>query len=205
MVDRDRYRGYLAGHGAHATPHCSSTLLEHLEGTCDLLEAWGSDDHVAVAGLLHTAYGTEGFPYAFHGTGDRASFIEIADREVESLVYFYGSCDRGFLYPQLKRLACGSRRTLAERAWSLVARSVGISRARDLEFRDRFDQRILRPDRALFRDFLELTLANELELIRRAHPLPEAARRHWDQLFRPCLPLLGAAANAAFHEYLSPP
>ncbi len=203
MFDRERYRSYLAGHGADTTPHVGSTLLQHLEGTCDLLESWGNADHVAVAGLLHTAYGTAGFPLAFHGPDGRAAFARVAGHDVETLVYLYGSCDRDFLYPQLERLAGGSRRTLADRAWNVVVRGFRLGHDPDVTFRDRFDSRSFRPALALFRDFLELTFANELELIRRAHPLPEESRRRWERLFRPCLPLLGAGANAAFREYLA--
>ena len=202
-MNRARYHSYLLGHGADTTPHVDGTLLEHLEGTCDLLEAWGNSDRVALAGLLHTAYGTDGFPLAFHGPDARATFAELVGPDVESLVYLYGSCDRNFLYPQLERLVVGSRRTLAARGWNAILRACRLDR--DVAFRDRFGGRVARPEPALFRDFLELTFANEIELIRRAHPLPEPVRLRWERLFRPCLPMLGAAANAAFRDHLASP
>lgn len=45
--------------------HLSDTLLEHLVRAEELLRQWGASDEVAVAGLCHAIYGTDGFPVAF--------------------------------------------------------------------------------------------------------------------------------------------
>lgn len=202
MVNRARYRTYLCDHAADTTPHVNVTLLGHLEGTCGLLEKWGNPDHLAVAGLLHTAYGTMGFPLAFHTPDARETFAAIVGPRVESLVYFYGSCDRAFLYPQLERLADGSRRTLRNRIADVLACCVGRRRRMDVQFRDRFDDRTYRADAAMTTEFLELTFANEMEIVCRTVSLDDSVRQRWARLFRPVLPLLSPGARVAFGDYL---
>jgi hypothetical protein len=72
---------------------------------------------------------------------------ELAGAEVESLVYLYASCDRRFAYPQL-----GTPGPVA--------------------FRDRFSGEILHPSGDALRDFVDITLANEIEIALSADDSP---------------------------------
>lgn len=49
---------FLLFKGAEQAAHLNGSLLAHLQGTRDLLVSWGCDDHVCVAGLFHSVYGT---------------------------------------------------------------------------------------------------------------------------------------------------
>jgi hypothetical protein len=131
---------WLASRGAAGIPHPGGTLLAHLERVHALLAEWGARPAIALAGLCHAYYGTDGFATALGDPGDREELAGIAGAETERLVYFYASCDRAVSYPHL-----ADRRGL---------------------FRDRFTGTVLRPSVRLRRDFAELTAANELDIVR---------------------------------------
>lgn len=128
----------LALRGAARIPHPGGTLLAHLERVHTLLARWGARPALRSAGLCHAFYGTDGFAEALGDPSRRDELALIAGDEAEQLVYFYGSCDRGFSYPHL-------------------AEPTG-------PFRDRFTGTVLRPPLSLRQDFAELTVANELDI-----------------------------------------
>lgn len=141
--------GWLASHGAASIPHPGGTLLAHLERVHALLAQWGARPEVALAGLCHAWYGTDGFPAALGDLARRDELATVIGDEAERLVYFYASCARDFSYPHLAE--------------------------HDGAFRDRFTGTVLRPPLALRRDFAELTAANELDL---AGVNPDLRARH---------------------------
>ena len=130
---------FLAAHGATDLDHPGGTLLAHLRRTHDTLSAWGARPELCRAGLAHAAYGTDGFPHPLVGLAERPALTGLIGAEAESIVYTYGSCDRSFSYPLL---AAGTPR-----------------------FRDRFTGAEYQPDPAAIRDFVELTIANELDVL----------------------------------------
>ncbi|HEV8554862.1 MAG TPA: hypothetical protein VGR06_00505 [Actinophytocola sp.] len=130
---------FLAAHGATGLDHPGGTLLAHLRRTRDTLEAWGARPSLCLAGLAHAAYGTDGFPHPLVDLTGRPALTELIGAEAESIVYTYGSCDRGHSYPLL---AAGTPR-----------------------FRDRFTGTERTPAPAELRDFVELTIANELDVL----------------------------------------
>ena len=120
--------------------HLGGDLLSHLEGTEAILHEWGVADDVALAGLCHAAYGTDGFAPSLLPVAERSRLAAAIGADAEALVYLYAGCDRSAVYPQLG--------------------------ADVIEFRDRFTGAGLRADRAWLTAFADLTAANELELIR---------------------------------------
>jgi Domain of unknown function (DUF6817) len=128
---------------ADTVQHLSGTLLDHLERTEQLLLDWGSTDALALAGLCHAAYGTDGFGTALFRLDERAVLTAAVGPDVEATIYFYASCDRGFLYPQVG----GGK-------WPC--------------FRDRFTGEVFAPSREQIRTFADLTLANEADVVTRA-------------------------------------
>jgi len=74
--------------------HFGRPLKDHLAGTHDLLEHWGSTEDVCLAGLFHSVYGTRTFKSVsletFHRQGLRALIGEYA----ELLVYIFCMSDR---------------------------------------------------------------------------------------------------------------
>jgi len=129
----------LASRGAAAIAHPGGTLLAHLERVGVLLGQWGARPAVRLAGMCHAWYGTDGFDAALDDLGSRHELAAIIGADAEQLVYFYASCDRRFSYRQL-------------------AQRGGL-------FRDRFTSTVLCPPLAMRRDFAELTVANELDIV----------------------------------------
>jgi uncharacterized protein (TIGR00369 family) len=129
----------LASYGAKEIPHPGGILLAHLERVHALLGEWGARPAVRLAGLCHAYYGTDGFPTALGDLARRDELAAIIGEEAERLVYFYASCDRRFSYPHL-------------------AEPGG-------PFKDRLTGTVLHPPLPLRRDFAELTVANELDIV----------------------------------------
>ena len=133
---------FLRSRSADAAPHVHSTLLDHLVGTERLLRRWGCRQELCLAGLCHAAYGTDGFaPHlvSWHQRDVLAAALGEVGPTVEEIVYFYASCDRSVLYPQM---AADGPAT----------------------FRDRFLGATFEASEVQLRDFADLTLANELDI-----------------------------------------
>ncbi|MFI0961226.1 VOC family protein [Streptomyces sp. NPDC021080] len=140
---------FLRARGAGRMPHPGGTLLGHLVRVARLLAEWGADPVVQVAGLCHAAYGTDGFDQSLLGVTERGTLAELIGNQAESLVHLYASCDRAVVYPRLG----------------------GVQ---PVVFRDRFTGREHTPADADLRAFLEITAANELDVM--AHSRDLAAR-----------------------------
>jgi hypothetical protein len=136
---RARIIRLITDRGAPSIRHPHGTLFQHLLGTEQLLRSWGCAESTALGGLAHAVYGTDGFSPHLLELEERHALEELAGAEVESLVYFYASCDRRFAYPQL-------------------------GTAGPVAFRDRFRGEILHLSTDALRDFVDLTLANEIEI-----------------------------------------
>jgi hypothetical protein len=136
---RERAAQFLHAQGADEIAHLNGTLFEHLERTESLLRSWGCSETLSIAGFCHATYGTDGFPPALLTLNERDVLSDAVGRDVEALVYFYASCDRGYVYPGLGE---GGRR----------------------DFKDRFSGRTFSPTNSQLREFVDLTLANEFDV-----------------------------------------
>lgn len=124
--------------GAADLEHPGGTLLAHLIRTEERLRSWGAPHFVALAGLAHAAYGTDGFPVALFELAEREHLRDLIGDDAEALVYLYCSCDRDLLYPQL-----------------------GEAR---VTFRNRFTDETQELPIEELRPFLELSFANEIDI-----------------------------------------
>jgi hypothetical protein len=136
---RLRALDFLRAGSADRVPHLQGTLLDHLVATEEILRCWGASEDLCLTGLCHAAYGTDGFAPFLVSFEDRGALASVAGGRVEEAVYLYASCDRSGLYPRL----AGDEPVV---------------------FRDRFLDCPLLPSEAQVRDFVDLTLANELEI-----------------------------------------
>jgi hypothetical protein len=93
---------WLREQGAEAVIHPGGSLLEHLVRVHDRLSAWALHRDICLAGLCHAAYGTDGFAASLLTTRARQILVELIGQRAESLVYLYGSCDRGSSYPSFR-------------------------------------------------------------------------------------------------------
>jgi hypothetical protein len=129
----------LTERGANTLAHPGGTLLAHLERVHATLRSWGVPDAVALAGLTHAAYGTDGFPQPLLELSERATLRAAIGEDAERIVYAYCGCDRDAVYPRL----------------SLA----------DPVFRDRFTGLDHHLDAAGLRAFADLTAANEIDVV----------------------------------------
>ena len=93
---------FLESRSAGQVAHVARSLVEHLDGTYELLRSWGNTRDVCHAGLCHAAYGTDGFATALLDVRtERPMLADVIGADAEALVYLYASCDRAYLYPQI--------------------------------------------------------------------------------------------------------
>lgn len=153
--------GFLAERGAAGLEHPGGTLLAHLERVRDTLAEWGARPELCLAGLAHAVYGTDGFPHPLVGPGERAVVVELLGVEAEAIVYAYGACDREFTHPQL----------------------VGDGPVR---LRDRFTGQVVEIGPGLVRDLVELTYANELDVLTHSAEIRELHGRALKDFLASC-------------------
>lgn len=72
--------------------HSGRTLYDHLKGTYDLLSGMEALEHVRLAGLFHSIYGTNVF--RTQAVSDRNEVREVIGHRAERLVYIFCSCNR---------------------------------------------------------------------------------------------------------------
>lgn len=168
---------FLRARGADRMPHPGGTLLEHLQRVARLLGEWGADPAVQVAGLCHAAYGTDGFDQTLLDVSERAVLAELIGERAEALVHLYASCDRDIVYPR-------------------------FAEGRPVVFRDRHTGQEHTPPEPDLRAFLEITAANELDVLAHNADLAERYGPALYLLFTRAHDLLSAAAWDACEQHL---
>jgi hypothetical protein len=94
MTREQAVRAWLRDRGAETIDHPGGTLYAHLGRVHDRLVVLGHPPSVALAGLAHAAYGTDGFDLALLDIADRSFLRDLAGADAEELIYLYGACDR---------------------------------------------------------------------------------------------------------------
>ncbi|MEM9388548.1 MAG: DUF6817 domain-containing protein [Pseudomonadota bacterium] len=104
MDDIDpRYLAVLNRYGTDTNPHTKGSLLSHLAGTYRLLQQWGNPQHVALAGLFHSIYGTQYYKVSSTGLSDREAIAAEIGKEAESLAHLFCATDRLGLFFELDK------------------------------------------------------------------------------------------------------
>jgi hypothetical protein len=166
--------------GAAEVDHPGGTLLAHLHRVHALLAGWGARPELRLAGLCHACYGTAGFATALLPADRQESRDRLAaviGPEAEGIVHAYASCERRPSFRDLTR--------------------------EPPLLHDRFTGRPYQPTPRLQRDFAELTVANELDLVRHD---PQAKERYGLALlalFTCWRDLLSEPARAAVRQVLA--
>lgn len=172
-----RVEAVLAERGAEGMPHPGGTLLEHLIRVRRMLAEWGSDAAVQAAGLSHAAYGTDGFGRSLLAVTERMELTDLIGERAEALVYLYASCEREQVYPRLGTDA-------------------------PVLFRDRFTGTDHVPQEADLRAFVEITAANELDVLAHNEDLAEQYGADLYGLFASSRELLSPRAWTACRRQL---
>jgi catechol 2,3-dioxygenase-like lactoylglutathione lyase family enzyme len=168
-------REFLLERGADRLQHPGGTLYEHVRRVAELLAEWGAAGEVRAAGLCHACYGTDGYALALLSLAERPVLSELIGPRAESLAYLYASCARAAVYPAL-------------------------GRSGPVPFLDRFTGTTRTPPERDIRAFVELTAANELDVIRHS---PAMAAEHGPALlwlFAAARPRLSAAGWQAWSQ-----
>jgi hypothetical protein len=172
---RQPIREFLLSRGAGRLQHPGGTLYEHVCRVAGLLAEWGPGQDVQVAGLCHACYGTDGYAPALLSLAERPVLCELIGEQAESLVYLYGSCDRAAVYPEL-------------------------GKSGPVPFRDRFTGTTGTPPEPVIGAFLELTAANELDVIRHSAAMAATYGSALLRMFAAARVRLSAAAWEAWSQ-----
>ncbi len=138
--------------GVSSTQHSQRSLLEHLQGTHDLLVQWGAPEYLCLGGLCHSLYGTESFSKSPASLDNRDYLRELIGAEAERLAYLFGAHRKESLWKNLER----------QDGYAIL---------------DRFTGEPVAMSKQDLRDLLELTLANWLEQRPRAEERFKNLRR----------------------------
>lgn len=98
-IDLEKHSALLKDHGADSKPHSGRMLLDHLVGTCKLLQQWGCRSALCLAGLYHSVYGTEEFDRPTVNLEDRQKVREQIGQEAEELAWIFCVLDRTTFLP----------------------------------------------------------------------------------------------------------
>src|SRR5436190_17801280 len=78
---------YLVALGVDKVSHSKTRFLSHLIGVYRDLKEWGCPEHLALAGLFHSIYGTEAFQGFSLPLDRRAEVRELIGERAERLAY----------------------------------------------------------------------------------------------------------------------
>jgi len=133
-----RLKEFLIELGAHEVRHTGSVFTSHLTGVYDYLKQWNCPEHVMVAGLFHSIYGSEAFTRFSVDLTRRDEVRKVIGDEAERLVYIFSAA-----------------------GWPSFQAAVMTNNIRHL--RDRFSNTPLVVTRPEFDNLLWVHLANVLE------------------------------------------
>jgi hypothetical protein len=167
----------VAALGAADFAHINGNLIDHLQGTKELLASWSASKVLQDAGLYHAAYGTAGFEEQMVAANQREKIAQIIGPQAEEIVYQYCACDRDYFWPQL-----------------------GI--AKNPTFRNRFTLQTYPLKPQALKDFCELTVANELEIAMGGVDFVTQHGGGLLKLFTHMAPFLSPRANSAITRVL---
>ena len=80
---------FLKDRGAHLCNHSGATLLEHLEGTRDILRKEGAPEYLQDAGLFHSVYGTAYYMPNEGISTSRTDVQKLIGIQAEEIAYWY--------------------------------------------------------------------------------------------------------------------
>jgi hypothetical protein len=157
----------LRQRGADLIDHPGGTLLDHLVRVQERLRSYGAPVDLQLAGLTHAAYSTDGFDTALLTRDERPLLTEAIGAAAEMLAYRYAATDRVPLYRQLGQPLV---------VWT-----------------DRFTRSGITLDPADVAPLVELTVANELDVLEH---LGVAANDALREMFTRARPVMSAGAWA---------
>lgn len=129
---------FLIKLGTNDVAHTGSVFMSHLTGVYDYLERWDCREHVMLAGLFHSIYGSEAFTRFSIELSRREELRNVIGDAAERIVYIFSAV-----------------------TWPSFQAAVMTNNIRHL--RDRFSNTPLIVTKQEFEDLLWVHLANVLE------------------------------------------
>lgn len=164
--------------GADELDHAGGTLYVHLHRVAKRLTSLGASDTLVLAGLAHAAYGTDGFPtHLFDWQQERPVLEAVIGPDAELLAYRYGSCER-------------------ETTWRDLAEHHTVT--------DRFTGTSEELTTEELRDFVDLSIVNELDVLEHAPALAPKLRLYLQELIPRWQSLASPAVLADANRILQP-
>ena len=160
---------WLRGRGAPEIPHAGGSLYEHLGRVADRLAGLGASPELCRAALTHAAYGTDGFPLTLLDVAERETLRSLIGVPAEEIVYRYGGCDR-------------------DRTWRQLPETRAVW--------NRFTGSRSTPSAAGLRDFVDLSIVNELDVYERSPEIAAKAGDYFRAVFPTWAPLASPAVMA---------
>jgi hypothetical protein len=139
----------LRQRGAALIDHPGGSLLDHLVRVQERLSGYGASEALQLAGLMHAAYSTDGFDTALLTREERPVLTQAIGEAAETIVYRYAATDRVPFYRQLGQPLV---------VWT-----------------DRFTRSGITFDPADVAPLVELTVANELDVLEHLGVAPDDA------------------------------
>jgi hypothetical protein len=142
--------------GADELDHAGGTLYVHLHRVAKRLTTLGVSETLVHVGLAHAAYGTDGFPtHLFDWQSERSVLEAVIGSQAELQVYRYGACDRQSTWRDL-----AEHRTVTDR-FTGTCEELGDDE---------------------LRDFVDLSIVNELDVLDHAPQLEPRLRPYLREL-----------------------
>jgi hypothetical protein len=156
MIEAAAVRADLRERGAETIEHPGGTLYTHLVRVFERLAVHRLRPEVQCAGLVHAFYGTDGFDVFLQDRADRDPLRRLVGPETELLVYRYAGCDRSRSWPGLAE---------TRQVWS------------------RFDGTVETLNDGELRDFVDLCVVNELDVVEQSPAIAEKYGGYFRKLF----------------------
>jgi hypothetical protein len=87
---------------ARSLPHGNRTLFDHLWGTWRILASSNADSDIAVAGLVHSIYATEHYPFETYSQASRLYVTKHIGASAERLAYLFCVLEKQVLWDTLR-------------------------------------------------------------------------------------------------------
>lgn len=171
----ERQVEFLNSRGAAAQPHFSSSLIQHLLGTREILLSWQASPVLYTAGLFHSVYGTESFQVSIVDLAERVLVREIVGAECEQIVYYFSVMTRDSFEANLQFIS-------------------------DYKIQERTSKKWRKISSPMFKQICNLSAANWLEQLER-HPslFGELGRERYRRMLRFLLPPAVTALKSAYN------
>lgn len=167
--------------GTEDIEHEKASFFEHLKGVATLLQDWGNEESVCLAGLFHSIYGTQSFQQQTLTFDKRHRVRDLIGEAGERLAFLFCTCDRRSLFTNFDALANNG----------------------DLFVFDMQNQKNKAIDRTTLVQLIEMEMANLLDQAPEPDKLPQSVYVRMTALLQYLKGLISDSGVNAMAQYLA--